>query len=182
MKEVILALPGIALTILCWGAYGEILHKGQAGLGNDRLKPLICVGLAYFIVAIIVPVLILSMAGKLSGDWSFSGTTWSMMAGTAGALGALGIILALTSGGSPLYVMPLVFGGAPIINVIIAMRAAKIPWRSANPLFYAGLIMVVVGATFVLMAKPKPVKSHSSPANHEATAAAGTTSETPAEN
>ncbi len=181
MKEVIFALPGIALTILCWGAYGEILHKGQAGLGNDRLKPLICVGLAYFIVAIIVPVIILWMAGTLSGDWTFSGTMWSIMAGVAGAFGALGIILALTSGGSPLYVMPLVFGGAPIINVIIAMWAAKIPWKEANPLFYAGLIMVVVGATFVLMAKPKQVKPDSSPTEQQATTD-DTTSEAPAEN
>lgn len=181
MRDVIFALPGIALTILCWGAYGEILHKGQAGLGNDRLKPLICVGLSYFIVAIIIPVLILWAAGNLSGDWTFRGTIWSMMAGAAGALGALGIILALTSGGRPIYVMPLVFGGAPIINVIIAMRAAKIPWKSANPLFYAGLIMVVVGATFVLMAKPKPVKSHSTPAKQEA-ASESTASESPAEN
>ena len=77
--------------------------------------------------------------------------------------------------------MPLVFGGAPIINVIIAMWAAKIPWKEANPLFYAGLIMVVVGATFVLMAKPKPVKSPSSPVKQQATTD-DTTSEAPAEN
>ncbi len=180
MRDVIFALPGIALTILCWGAYGEILHKGQLGLGGDRLKPLICVGLAYFVVAIMIPLLILWMAGNLSGDWTFRGTMWSMIAGSAGALGALGIILALTSGGSPIYVMPLVFGGAPIINVIIAMRAAKIPWKSANPLFYAGLIMVVVGATFVLMAKPKPVKSHSEPAKQQAPTGSET-GESPAE-
>jgi hypothetical protein len=181
MKDVIFALPGIGLTILCWGAYGEILHKGQAGLGNDKLKPLICVGAAYLIVAIIVPVVVLSMAGKLSGGWTFSGTMWSMMAGAAGACGALGIILALTSGGSPIYVMPLVFGGAPIVNVIIAMWAAKIPWKSASPFFYAGLIMVVVGATFVLMGKPKPVKSHSPPEPQQATSDV-TESESPAEN
>ena len=54
MKDVVLALPGIALTIVCWGAYGSVLHRGQALLG-DRLKPLMCVGLAYVIFAIILP-------------------------------------------------------------------------------------------------------------------------------
>lgn len=158
MKEVLFALPGIALTILCWGAYGPVLHKGQAGLGGDRLKPLICVGGAYFIVAIIVPAIILSSRGKLAGGWGFSGITWSMIAGTAGALGALGIILALTSGGKPIYVMPLVFGGAPIVNVVVSMYFAGISWKDLGarfPFFLAGVIMVAIGASMVLAFAPK---------------------------
>ncbi len=92
MKDVVFALPGIALTIVCWGAYGAVLHKGQAMLG-DRLKPLMCVGLAYVIFAIVLPTLILSSMGKLGGNWNFGGVSWSTMAGTCGAFGALGIIL-----------------------------------------------------------------------------------------
>ena len=58
VREVASAIPGILLTVLCWGAYGSVLHKGQHGLGGDRLKPLICVGIAYFVLAIIVPVVV----------------------------------------------------------------------------------------------------------------------------
>ncbi len=87
IREVILALPGIALTVLCWGMYGPVLHKGQGYLDNDRLKPLICVGAAYFIVAIIIPVLALSAMGKLGGGWRFSGISWSMAAGCGGIRG-----------------------------------------------------------------------------------------------
>ncbi len=158
--DVLFALPGIALTVLCWGTYGPVLHKGQAGLAGDRYKPLICVGAAYLIVAIIVPVVILSMNGKLSSGWSFSGISWSLAAGVAGALGALGIIIALTAGGRPVFVMPLVFGGAPIINVFVAMYFAKIPWKSVHPIFYSGLIMVVIGAILVLVFQPRTSEPH----------------------
>ena len=166
MKDVLFSLPGIALTILCWGSYGSVLHKGQAALAQNRLKPLICVGLAYFVIAIIVPILVLAAQGKLTGDWTFSGVSWSMAAGAAGALGALGIVLALTSGGKPVYVMPLVFGGAPIVNVFVSMYFSKIPWRDVSPIFYAGMILVAVGAVTVLVFQPKPHK----PAAHAATA------------
>lgn len=155
MKDVFLSLPGVALTIICWGAYGSVLHKGQHDLGGNRLKPLICVGVAYFVIAIIVPCVLLAMQGKLAGDWTTRGIFWSLAAGAAGAFGALGIVLALTAGGKPTYVMPLVFGGAPIINVIVSMYFASIPWRDVNPVFYAGLIMVGAGAVTVLVFAPR---------------------------
>lgn len=157
-KDVLFALPGILLTMLCWGTYGPVLHKGQELLGSDRLKPLICVGGAYFIIAIIIPVLILAGMGKLSGGWTFGGISWSMAAGTAGAFGALGIVLALTSGGKPIFVMPLVFGGAPIVNVLVSMYFSGVTPRDAGaklPFFLAGVIMVSIGAAMVLVFAPK---------------------------
>ena len=158
MQEVIKSLPGIFLTVLCWGAYGSVLHKGQHLLNENRLKPLICVGAAYFIIAIIVPTVILVSQGKFGGDWTFSGISWSLAAGAAGALGALGIILALTAGGKPTYVMPLVFGCAPIVNVVVSMWFAGIPWKNVSPFFISGLILVSAGAVMVLVFKPSPAK------------------------
>ena len=61
-----------------------------------------------------------------SGHWSSTGIFWSLAAGAAGAMGALGIILALAFRGSPLYVMPLVFGGAPVVNTFLTMYWGKI--------------------------------------------------------
>ena len=155
MKEILYALPGVLLTVCCWGAYGPVLHKGQALLGGDRLKPLICVGLAYFVVAIIIPTAFLIASGKLGGNWTPGGFGWSMAAGTAGAFGALGIILALTAGGKPVYVMPLVFGMAPIVNVAVSMWFAKIPWENVRPPFLIGLVLVGLGAAMVLRFQPK---------------------------
>ena len=75
MRLILLVMAGISLTVLCWGMYGPVLHRGQYGLQEtpgapeikDRLKPLICVGAAYFIVAIIVPVVLLTSRGELGG-------------------------------------------------------------------------------------------------------------------
>ena len=167
MKGILMVLAGISLTAVCWGSYGTFLHKGQDGFHDgtqgDRLKPLICVGLAYLIVAIIVPVLLLASSGRLAIGWfpegkGISGTTWSMVAGTTGAVGALGIIMALSAGGkwAPIYVMPIVFGAAPIINVFVTMWFSKIPLRQFSPFFIAGLILVSAGAITVLVFKPRP--------------------------
>ena len=159
MKGILLIAAGIALTVTCWGIYGPVLHKGQNGLGGDRLKPLICVGAAYFIVAIVVPLGILLAQGRLSGGWSMSGISWSTMAGVAGALGAMGIILALTSGGKTIYVMPIVFGCAPVVNTFLSMYWSKAWKDGVNPIFYVGLVLVVAGAVTVLTFAPKPAKA-----------------------
>jgi hypothetical protein len=56
-----------------------------------------CVGIAYFVIAVIVPLALLARGGE-RGGWTNKGVLWSMLAGTAGALGALGVILALGAG------------------------------------------------------------------------------------
>jgi len=150
----IYVLLGIALTAMCWGSYGTILHHGQAHLGKSPIKALICVGLAYLVIAVIIPSAILAMQGKLWGDWTFSGFSWSFVAGAVGTFGALGIIIAMMNKGKPEYVMPLVFGLAPIVNTIIALTVHKL-WDNTGPLFYAGIILVVVGAVTVLIARPR---------------------------
>ncbi len=168
MKGILLIGAGITLTVACWGVYGPVLHKGQEQLGGNRLKPLICVGAAYLIVAIIVPIGVLLAQGELSGGWSAGGIRWSMMAGVAGALGAMGIILALTSGGKTIYVMPLVFGAAPVVNTFLSMYWSK-SWKTGvSPVFYVGLALVITGAAVVLIFAPKP--SHAAKQNHVANA------------
>ena len=85
-----------------------------------------------------------------------------MTAGTAGALGALGIILALSAGGKPIYVMPLVFGCAPVVNVFVSMYFSGISlrdqpiWRIG--MFTAGIALVSLGAVMVLLFQPKSVE------------------------
>jgi hypothetical protein len=129
---------------------------------GSRLRPFIGVGLAYFVVAVILPLLLRATVGD-TGDVTPAGAMWSLAGGAAGALGALGIILAFTFGGKPIYVMPLVFGGAPVINTLISIAAAK-DLQAASPFFYAGLIVVVAGAVSVLVFAPRPTP-HPAPAS-----------------
>jgi len=158
MKSTLIVFAFIALTFLSWGAYGPVLHIGQEAMtGEDaidlsRLRPFICVGLAYFVIAVVAPLLWLKLKGE-SGHWTASGTIWSVTAGAVGAIGALGIILAFAYRGSPLYVMPLVFGGAPVINTFTTMAMAG-TYRQARPIFFVGLALVVAGAVTVLVTKP----------------------------
>src|SRR3989337_2149472 len=44
-------LLAILLAIVSWGAYGPVLHRGQAAMHHSRLRPLVCVGLSYFAIA-----------------------------------------------------------------------------------------------------------------------------------
>src|SRR5438477_6036609 len=141
----------VAGAVLSWGAYGVALHKGQVQLGNP-LKALLCVGVAYFLIAVLVPVVALSAQGGLSG-FNSSGTGWATLGGALGALGAVCIIYAFRNGGLPNYVMPLVFGGAPVINVIVSM-ATHPPKSAPNPLLYVGFLLAVLGAGMVLYFKP----------------------------
>jgi hypothetical protein len=162
LRQFPLVLAGIALAMLCWGLYGIFTHWGQHDLGGGRLKPLICVGFAYFLIAIVVPVAVLAGQGSLEGDWNFKGVVWSSAAGAAGALGALGTILALSSGGKPIYVMPLIFGSAPVVNTLTGILA-KDAWSQISAWFLAGLILVMVGAVVVLVFQPRAGKPQHKP-------------------
>ena len=139
-------------AVLSWGVYGVMLHQGQTTLGNP-LKALLCVGVAYFLVGVIVPVAALSAQGDLSG-FNGSGVTTATIAGILGAVGAVCIIYSFRAGGSPTYVMPLVFGGAPLVNVLYTMYIHP-PKAAPNPMLYIGFLVTAIGAGMVLYFKPQ---------------------------
>jgi len=141
----------VAGAVLSWGVYGAMLHQGQQQLGNP-LKALLCVGVAYFLVGVVIPVATLSSQGAMAG-WNSSGTTTATIAGILGAAGAACIIWAFRNGGIPLYVMPLVFGGAPIINVLYSMVMHP-PKSAPNPMLYVGFLLASIGAGMVLYFRP----------------------------
>ena len=145
-------LAAIALTAICWGMYGPTLHLGREAM-HSPLRPFVCVGLAYFVIAVLIPLVLLSRGGE-RGGWSTKGVVWSLLAGAAGAAGALGVILALTFGGQPIYVMPLVFGGAPVVNTLLTAAMSRSFDQLKAP-FLAGLILVITGAVTVLVFKPQ---------------------------
>jgi len=139
-------------AVLSWGIYGVVLHRGQVQLGNP-LRALLCVGIAYFLIGVLVPVIALWRQGALNG-FNSEGSAMATLAGALGALGAVCIIWAFKSGGLPVYVMPLVFGGAPLVNVLTSILLHP-PKQSPNPLLYVGFILAAVGAGLVLYFKPQ---------------------------
>ena len=60
-----------------------------------------------------------------------------------GAIGAVCITYAFRAGGTPIVVMPLVFGGAPLINVITATIMHP-PKTAPSPLLYIGFLVTAI--------------------------------------
>src|SRR5713226_3283941 len=138
---------------LSWGLYGPILHRGQVQLGNP-FRALLCVGVAYFLIGVLVPLANLSASpGGVAAGFNAGGSIWATLGGALGAVGAVCIIWAFKTGGSPTYVMPIVFGGAPLVNVLVSM-ATHPPKTAPNPLLYLGFLMTALGAGLVLYYKP----------------------------
>src|SRR5687768_11460657 len=138
-------------AVLSWGIYGPMLHRGQVLLGNP-LRALLCVGIAYVLVAVLVPVGALSAGGELRG-FNTPGVLAATAGGVLGALGAVCIIWAFKAGGMPSYVMSLVFAGAPLVNVVVSAIMHP-PEHAPSPMLYAGCLLSVVGACLFMRYRP----------------------------
>jgi hypothetical protein len=170
------------MTVVSWGVYGVLLHKGRANMpmGSEAphasLKAFLFVCIAYALIGLATAALL-----KLRGsDWSFSGggIKWSLVAGTAGAVGAFTLVLALGAA-APIYkgaaaavVMPIVFAGAPIVNTITAMllhppeggfKALPVPFLVGCVLAASGAFLVAKYAPSNTGATAKPASAHTAP-------------------
>jgi outer membrane protein assembly factor BamB len=139
-------------AFISWGLYGPMIHKGQVALGNP-LRAFLFVGLAYFLVGVLVPLAALAAQGELKG-FTGHGMTMALVAGTLGATGALCVVYSFKAGGNPLWVMPLVFAGAPIVNVLYS-RWEHPPTVAPSPMLYVGFLRAASGAYMVLHYKPQ---------------------------
>ena len=148
------------LTVANWGLYGVFLHAGQAGMGdpvNGRYKAFLWVGIAYVLIAVLAPAGMLLMNGA-SWTMPVKGLTWSLVAGTVGAIGAFCVLLAFGAGGRPAVVMSIIFAGAPIVNAIVAIawHPPADGWSSVRWQFIAGILLAALGGTLVSLYKPPP--------------------------
>lgn len=146
------------ITVGCWGLYGAFLHSGQTGMQDPvhgRYKAFLCVGIAYFLTAVLAPLAILLMKGA---SWTFTpgGVAWSLVAGIVGAVGAFSVLLAFGAKGSPAVVMSIVFAGAPVLNAIYSLVShppaggwSKLPYQ-----FVLGIALAAVGGCLVTLYKP----------------------------
>jgi hypothetical protein len=171
----------VGLAGLAWGTYVPIIFYGGNELSakpgpSGRFMAILCVGGAYFVIGVLLPLLMLT-TGFLGVKWSDvnlapSGLTFASLAGVAGALGAIGVIFATTSAmsaarnaGLPrdtykVFIAPLIFGLAPVINVLLSMvwhPQRSEPWhfglKSVHPLLWVGIVLVGLGAALVLYSK-----------------------------
>ncbi|MFM7150040.1 MAG: hypothetical protein ACKO23_09385, partial [Gemmataceae bacterium] len=178
----------VTLAGLSWGTYVPLIFYGGSELGgkpSSRLLAILCVGLAYFLLAVVFPVIYLwSTPSEQQPAWtSATGLTFAALAGAAGAIGAICVIFATKSAieaakaeGRPpatykLYIAPLIFGLAPVINTLVSMV-----WHPApgNPLqfgllvphwtLWLGIVLVGLGAGVVLYSKELSESSPPSPA------------------
>jgi uncharacterized membrane protein len=163
-------------AVLSWGIYVPVLHEGQTLIGGKpsagAARAFLCVGIAYFVTAVLIPLLlfVFDLAGgekldfqRAEGTFNWGGATFALLAGVAGAAGALCIILSIKNGGKPLYIAPLVFAGAPIVNALVSLLWHPPQEGSPDWKFYTGIVLAALGAGLVLyskaeldMKKPKP--------------------------
>lgn len=149
------------VTVVSWGVYGVLLHKGQVAMGdpvNGRYKAFLFVGIAYFLTAVLAPLALLALRGAAFSGYTASGNWWSLIAGIAGAIGAFGVLLAFGARGKPPEVMAIVFAGAPVINALLSLYLTRheINWGKVNPVFYVGIALALLGGGLVTLYKPAP--------------------------
>jgi len=159
------------LAGLCWGTYVPFVQQGIAGLQRNSLASFLCVGVAYFLIAILFPVGMF-LAGEKTPQWNAYGIGFATMAGVAGALGALCVIFAnrAAPAGSDyrMYIGPVIFALAPLLNTVVSML-----WHPSHDggvfqfglkhlpdwKFYVGILLTGAGAALVLYSKEETEKA-----------------------
>jgi hypothetical protein len=151
----------VGLAGLCWGFYVPLIAFGGRTL-KDSYGSFLCVGAAYFLIAVLFPLGIFWMRGKTPA-FNGTGVTFATLAGVAGALGALCVIFATFEfKGNRLYVAPVIFGLAPVINTLVSLvwhPTADAPLHLTLPesapgwKLYVGIVLTGLGAALVLYSK-----------------------------
>jgi uncharacterized RDD family membrane protein YckC len=158
---------------LCWGTYvpliafgGKSLAANPNGLGN-RFAAILCVGVAYVVLAVLFPLVRFMMSGTENLQWTTNGITFASLAGVAGALGAICVVFATAAAEKPedrLYIAPIIFALAPIINTVVSLlwHPSKdnawhfgLPKESPSLMLYTGIVLAAIGTFLVLYSKEK---------------------------
>ena len=178
----------VILAGLAWGVYVPLIFFGGQELAvktsplGGRFASILCVGVAYFVMAVVVPLVLMGVRDDATPSWKVTGLVFSGLAGVAGAVGAICVIFAskaavdaATAGGAKtpqeiaayrIYIAPLIFALAPAVNTLVSLF-----WhpKAGNPWVFefempgwklpAGILLVAIGTFLVLMSKEE-VESH----------------------
>lgn len=197
----------VILAGLAWGTYvpliffgGQMLSPlnaaGQAVGVGGRLASILSVGVAYLVMAVAVPVVLMATRDDAQPDWRTVGLVFSGLAGVAGAVGAICVIFASKAavdqakadGVNPatyrIYIAPLIFCLAPLINTLLSLvwhpNAKSGEWAvfhfdMPGWKLWAGIVLVAAGTFLVLMSKEEAEASKAKPASPPAAPTDGTT-------
>ena len=124
---------------LAWGVYVPLIFYGgtelttRPGTVGGRLASILCVGGAYVVMAVVVPLALMATREDARPEWKLHGLIFSGLAGVMGAVGAICVIFAskaavdqaLEDGVNPatyrIYIAPLIFCLAPLINTLLSL-------------------------------------------------------------
>jgi drug/metabolite transporter (DMT)-like permease len=160
----------VVLAGLCWGTYIPMVAQGGKELKSSYAS-FLCVGVAYFLIAILLPVAILWARGKMP-QWNVVGIAFATLAGVAGALGALCVVLAVFEFNGPrIFVAPVIFALAPVINTLVSLfwhpdagaLAFGLPRERPHWTLYVGIVCAGTGAGLALLAKELTEAVHAKP-------------------
>lgn len=183
----------VILAGLAWGTYVPIVFYGgrelttERGTMGGRLTSILCVGMAYFVLAVLIPLVLFITKQHAWPVMKKTGLVFSGLAGVMGALGAISVIFASKAAvdaanalGQPentyrIYIAPLIFGLAPVINTLVSLfwhPKPDHPWhfgleKVPGYKLFLGIILVGLGAFLVLYSKEvseiKPVAQKATP-------------------
>ena len=187
----------VGLAGLSWGTYVPLIFYGGNELGGkpaSRILAILCVGVAYFLIGVIFPLIYLYVLTPADQrpEMNAHGLLFSSLAGAAGALGAICVIFASKSATQAalqaqlppatyrLYIAPMIFGLAPVINTLVSLiwhPGKGQPWHFSFDMpgwkLWVGIILVGAGAALVLFSKEE-AESHKSLAKPQSVAATAT--------
>jgi hypothetical protein len=196
----------VALAGLAWGTYVPIIFYGGSELGgkpSGRFMAILCVGVAYFVIGVVFPLLMfLTGWGGIAWDEvnvNPTGLVFSGLAGVAGAVGAICVIFATQSAVAAgkalhppdlnafkIYIAPLIFGLAPVINVLVSMvwhPKAGTPFHFDFDMpgwkLWAGIVLVGAGAALVLLSKEEKEVAKAQAARNQAPSVAAARADSP---
>lgn len=162
---------------LSWGTYVPIVFYGgtelnkPGGIGG-RLASILCVGVAYFLIAVVLPLVLMQTRDDAEPNWKTNGLIFSGLAGVAGAVGAICVIFASKAavdaakleGVNPatyrIYIAPLIFCLAPMINTLMSLvwhPKPGDPWHFGFEMpgwkLAVGIVLVAAGVFLILLSK-----------------------------
>lgn len=170
----------VILAGLAWGTYVPIIFFGGSELGgkaNARLMAILCVGVAYFVLAVVFPLFLFLSGQQQWPGMKTTGLVFASLAGVAGAVGAICVVFAssaaMAAGAEAkklnpdfnpasyrLLIGPLIFGLAPVINTLISSvwhPEPGNPWHFDVQLpgwkLALGILLVGGGSFLVLYSK-----------------------------
>lgn len=171
----------VILAGLSWGCYVPLVFYGGTELGgkpSSRIMAILCVGVAYFVIAVMLPLFLFISGQEEWPDMKTTGLVFAGMAGVAGAVGAICVIFASKAavaqakleGVDPstyrLFIAPLIFALAPVINTVLSSIWDPKPGK---PFHFEvtipgwkmllGIVLVGAGTFFVLYSKEEAEES-----------------------